>query len=172
MKNDIKNLKSSILIKSFLRRFAVLAAGVVMLVGGQKISDIWFVILFLAATTIISIYSVPPRQWVLRPLKVARFFPYFLFMALRGGLDVARRVFSRTVPTDPVFVTIKHDRVLQKTLILAWVISLIPGTASTLITEDSIVVHVIDKNLPAIEDILELQKRINEMFVGTNHRTL
>jgi multicomponent Na+:H+ antiporter subunit E len=164
MKTGIKNLKSSILLKSFLLRFAIFAAGWLILVGGQQLNDIWFVILCIAATTVISIYSVPPGQWDFRLLGVARFFPYFLITALRGGWDVARRVFFRTVPIDPDFVTIEHDRDPRKTLILAWVISLLPGTASTLITEESIVVHVLDKKLPVTEEIQELQNRINEIF--------
>ena len=165
MKTGIKHLKSSILLKSFLLRFAIFAAGWLVLLGGQQLSDIWFVILFLVATTVISIYTVPPGQWVLRPLAIARFFPYFLLTALRGGWDVARRVFFRTIPIDPDFITIEHDRNPQKTLVLAWVISLLPGTASTVITEESILVHVLDKKLPVTEEILELQNRINEMFV-------
>ena len=168
MNTGIKNLKRSILLKSFLLRFALFAAGWLILVGGQQLSDILFVILFLAATTVISMYSVPPGQWVLRPLGVVRFFPYFLFTALRGGWDVARRVFFRTIPIDPDFVTIEHDRDPQKTLVLAWIISLLPGTASTVITEESIVVHVLDKKLPVIEEIQELQNRINEIFVVVN----
>ena len=168
MQTNIKNLKSSILIKSFLLRFAVFAAGWLILLGGQQLMDIWFVILCLAAATVISIYSVPPGQWLLRPLGVARFFPYFLITAVRGGWDVARRVFFRTVPIDPDFVTIQHGRDPRKTLILAWVISLLPGTASTLITEESIVVHVLDKKLPVIEEITELQNRINRMFTRAN----
>jgi multicomponent Na+:H+ antiporter subunit E len=166
MKTGIKNLKRSILLKSFLLRFAIFAAGWLILVGGHQISDIAFVILFLAVTTIISMYTVPPGQWVLRPLGVIRFVPYFLITALRGGWDVARRVFFRTVPIDPDFITIEHDRDPRKTLILAWIISLLPGTASTLISEESIVVHVLDKKLPVAEEIQELQNRINEMFVG------
>lgn len=166
MKNRIKNLKGSILIQSFLLRFAIFAAGWMVLVGGQKISDIWFVILFVSATTVISIYTIPPGQWLLRPLGVARFVPYFIITSLRGGWDVARRVFFRTVPIDPDFITIEHDRDPQKTLVLAWVISLLPGTASTVITGETIVVHVLDKKLPVTEEILELQNRINEMFVG------
>jgi multisubunit Na+/H+ antiporter MnhE subunit len=169
MKTGIKNLKSSILLKSFLLRFAIFAAGWLILAGGQQLSDIWFVILCLVATTVISIYSVPPGQWVIRPLGVARFFPYFLITALRGGWDVARRVFFRTVPTDPDFITIEHDRDPRKTLILAWVISLLPGTASCLITEESIVVHVLDKKLPVAKEIQELQNQINEIFVGVKH---
>jgi multicomponent Na+:H+ antiporter subunit E len=165
MKPGIKNLKSSVLLKSFLLRFALFAAGWLVLVGGQKISDILFVILFLVATTVISMYSVPPGQWNLRPLGLFRFFPYFLITALRGGWDVARRVFFRTIPIDPDFVTIDHDGDPQKTLVLAWVISLLPGTASTVITEESIVVHVLDKKLPVAEEIQILKKRINRIFV-------
>jgi multicomponent Na+:H+ antiporter subunit E len=164
MKTGINNLKISVLLKSFLLRFVIFAAGWLILVGGQQLNDIWFVILCLAATTVISVYCVPPEQWVFRPLGVARFFPYFLIAALRGGWDVARRVFFRTVPIDPDFVTIEHDPDPRKTLILAWIISLLPGTASTLITEESIVVHVLDKKLPVTEEIQELQNRINEIF--------
>lgn len=164
----IKNLKSMILLKSFLLRFAIFAAGWFVLLGGQKISDIGFVILFLLVTTVISIYSVPPGQWVISPLGVLRFFPYFLMMALRGGWDVARRVFFRNVPTDPEFVTIEHDQDSRKTLILVWVISLLPGTASSIITKENIIVHVLDKKLPVIEEIKELKKRINNLFVS-NH---
>ena len=166
MKTDTKKLKSSIPLKSFVKRFALFSAAWLVLVGGQKLSDIWFVVLWTAATTVVSLYAVPPGQWVLRPLGVARFFPYFLLTAIRGGWDVARRVFFRTVPVDPDFVTIEHDRDSRKTLILAWVISMLPGTASTVITEDSIVVHVLDKKLPVAEEIQELQKRINNIFVG------
>ena len=168
MKTDTKKLKSSIPLKSFVKRFALFSAAWLVLVGGQKLSDIWFVVLWTAATTVVSLYAVPPGQWVLRPLGVARFFPYFLLTAIRGGWDVARRVFFRTVPVDPDFVTIEHDRDSRKTLILAWVISMLPGTASTVITEDSIVVHVLDKKLPVAEEIQELQKRINNIFAGDN----
>jgi multicomponent Na+:H+ antiporter subunit E len=168
MKTRIKNLNSSILIKSFLLRFVIFTAGWLVLTGGRQLSDILFVILSVIATTVISIFTVPPGHWYLRPIGVVRFLPYFLITALRGGWDVARRVFYRTIPIDPDFVAIDHDRDSRKTLILAWVISLLPGTASCVITEESIVVHVLDKKLPVTEEIQELQNRINGMFVGDN----
>jgi multicomponent Na+:H+ antiporter subunit E len=164
MKTGIKNLKSSMLIQSFLLRFVIFAAGWMVLIGGRQISDMLFVILFLTITTAISIYTVPPGQWLLRPWGVVRFIPYFLITALRGGWDVARRVFFRTVPIDPDFITIKHDPDPRKTLVLVWIISLLPGTASTGITEETIVVHVLDKKLPVAREIKELQNRINQMF--------
>lgn len=168
MKKEIKNLKYSTLITTFILRFVVLAAGWMALVGGQQYGDRWFVIVFLVATTLISIYTVPPGQWKLRPLGVVQFFPYFIIMALSGGWDVARRVFYRTIPIDPDFITIEHDGDSRKTLILAWVISLLPGTASSVITENTIVVHVLDKNLPVTEEIQELQNRVNKMFAEVN----
>ncbi len=168
MQTGIKNLKRSTLIKTFLLRFVIFAAGWMVLVGGQQLGDIVFVILFLVATTVISIYTIPPGQWVLNPWGVVRFVPYFLITALRGGWDVARRVFFRNVPIDPDFITIQHDPNPQKTLVLVWIISLLPGTASAGITEETIVVHVLDKKLPVAEEIKELQNRINQMFVEDN----
>jgi len=169
MNTYIKNLKTGLFIKSFLLRFVIFAAGWIVLVGGPHFSDILFTIIFVSATALISIYTVPPGQWLIRPLGVIRFFPYFLIMAIRGGWDVARRVFLPTIPIDPDFITIEHDRDSRKTLILAWIISLLPGTASTVITEETIIVHVLDKKLPVTEEIQELQKRIDKMFVGVNH---
>ncbi len=169
MKTGNENSNKSIPLKSFIMRFVVFAAGWMILIGGQKLGDIWFVFLFVAATTLVSIHTVPPRQWLLQPLGVVKFFPYFMLTAVRGGWDVARRVFFRIVPIDPDFITVEHDGNTQKTLILAWVISLLPGTASCVINEGTIVVHVLDKNLPVSEEIKELQNRINEMFAGGKH---
>ncbi len=168
MKAGIKRIYVSILFRSFLFRFALFAAGWVILLGGEMPGEILMAALFLIATTIISIYSVRPGQWALRPLGVLRFFIYFLIMALRGGWDVAQRVFFRIVPTDPDFITIKHELDPLKTLILAWVISLLPGTASCVIKHRTIMVHVLDKNLPFRNEIKELQTRIEEMFVNGN----
>lgn len=165
MQTNIKDQKITTLISSFLLRFAIFTPGWFVLAGGVNLGDIWFVVLCITTTTVISIYTIPPRQWLIRPLAVARFFPYFVIAAIRGGWDVARRVFFRNVPTAPDFITINHTKDPRKTLILVWVISLLPGTASSLITEDNIVVHVLDKNLPVKEEIMELKSRINDMFV-------
>lgn len=164
MRSDIKKLKRSRLLKCFLLRLFLFAAGWMVLLGGEHLSDIWFVMLFLIATTAISIYTVPPGQWVLRPLAVVRFFPFFLVTALRGGWDVARRVFFRTVPIDPDFITIENFRDPRKTLILVWIISLLPGTASTVINKETIMIHVLDKKQSVEKEIQKLKSRINEMF--------
>lgn len=164
MQTGIKKTKTSTLLKCFLLRFVIFAGGWLVLLRGNHLGDIWFVVLFIAATTAISIYTVPPGQWDLRPLAVVRFFPYFLITALRGGWDVARRVFFRKVPIDPDFITIENFRDRQKTLILVWIISLLPGTASAVISGETITVHVLDKKQPVEQEIQELKKRINDIF--------
>lgn len=168
MNANIQNLKKSLLVKSFAIRFVLSSLAWLILVGGQ-LGDLWFVILCLAITTTISLYCIPPGQWVFRPMGVVRFIPYFLLTALHGGWDVARRVFFRTVPIDPGFITVEHDTDPRKTLILTWVISLLPGTASCVIKDETIIVHVLDKTLPVHEEIKELQKRIHLMFAEMAH---
>lgn len=165
MKSGIRKIKSSILFKSFIVRFALFGAGWIILLGGHKPSEIWLVVLFISATTVISIYSMPPGKWVLHPLEFIRFFFYFILTAIRGGWDVARRVFLRIVPTDPDFIAIKHNQDPLKTLILAWVISLQPGTTSCVIKKKKIVIHLLDKNISVAEEIIELQNRIDKMFI-------
>lgn len=165
MKTDIKQLNRSILFKSFVGRSVLFTAGWIVLLGGQKPSEIWLVSIFLAATTVISIYSIPPRKWGLRPLGIIRFFFFFIIATVRGGWDVSKRVFQRNVPTDPEFITVDHYSDLIKTLILAWVISLQPGTTSCVIKKKKTVIHVLDKKIPVAEEIRILKRRIDEMFV-------
>lgn len=166
MRPEIRKLKTISLLKSFLLRFVIFAAGWLVLLGEFHFSDVWFVILFVGAIAAISMYTVPPGEWVFRPLAVVRFFPFFLLTALRGGWDVARRVFLPTVPIDPGFITIERDLDQRRTLVLVWIISLLPGTASSVITENTIIVHVLDKKLPVVQEIEELKNRINGIFVG------
>lgn len=149
--------------RAFLTRLLLFFGGWIILVGGQ-LSDLWFVALVLLSTTAISLYCIPPAQWNLRPVAVAAFVPYFLLTAIRGGWDVARRAFYPTVPIDPDFLTVTVDDDHRRTLLLTWIISLLPGTAGCEIHDDrTLTVHVLDKRLPVAAEIKELQRRIARM---------
>ncbi|MCC5839513.1 MAG: Na+/H+ antiporter subunit E [Opitutales bacterium] len=148
---------------AFLVRLLLFAAGWFILVGGQT-SDLWFVLLVLLLTTLISLYCVPPGQWRLRPLGVLAFLPYFFITAMRGGWDVARRAYHPgAVSVDPGFLTVSVSDDMRQTLLLAWIISLLPGTASCEIKDRTLLVHVLDKKLPVEAEIADLQKRIARM---------
>lgn len=164
-KTDLDKLTRSALLGSFLRRFFFFAASWVVLLDGKKPDDLWLVALFLTAATAISIYTVPPGKWRLRPLAAVRFLIYFITAAVRGGWDVAKRVFVKKVPIDPAFIPVNHYRDPLKTLLFTWVISLQPGTTSCEIKERTIVIHVLDKNIPIEQDIRKLQERIDKLFV-------
>lgn len=160
----MKKLKRRTLLTSFIRRFLIFAAAWLVLFGGLQMDDLWFVLHFVAAATAISMYTVLPGQWGLRPLQVVLFFPYFIVTAVRGGWDVARRVFLPKLPIDPGFINIQHDHDQRKTLMLVLIINLLPGTASSVITDDTIIVHVLDQKLPVVREIEELKVRIDKMF--------
>lgn len=147
---------------AFFIRLLVFGGGWLILTGGQ-ISDLWFVVLILLLTTALSLFCVPPGQWKLRPLAVLGLLPYFLITALRGGWDVARRAFYRRIPIDPGFITIHLDDDHRRTLLLVWIISLLPGTASCEIEGSSLIVHVLDKNLPVASELEALQRRLEKV---------
>ncbi len=142
-------------------RFAMFFAGWLVLTQG-KLSDLVFVALLLAATTAISLWSVPPtaKLWRVHPVHLVAFFPYFLWCALRGGFDVARRVFPVKMPIDPTFVHVPVSASRRQKYLLALVVSLLPGTASCEIVGDTLVVHCLDRSLPVADEIKDICARI------------
>ncbi len=68
-----------------------------------------------ASSWIIGVPTIALALWVmsrlpqtpLRPISFAgllRFIPYFLLQSIRGGIDVARRTYSPTLPLDPQII--------------------------------------------------------------------
>lgn len=157
--------RNPILIKTFWVRLVLLSVGWFILVGGQ-LSDLWFVALIIILTTIISLYCIPEGVWNLKPFAVLAFIPFFIKNSIRGGWDVARRTFYRSIPLSPDFITVNLSKDKAKDLILIWTISLLPGTASCEIQGETLIVHVLDKNLPVAEEIEILQKQISKFRNG------
>jgi multicomponent Na+:H+ antiporter subunit E len=93
-----------------------------------------------------------------------RFVPFFLRQSLAGGLDVSRRALHPGLPIDPDFteygVSLPDD---GSRVMLAAVISLLPGTLSVRLSGDRLLVHVLDRSLPAHETLRELERRIGEL---------
>jgi multicomponent Na+:H+ antiporter subunit E len=159
----VQNTKSVFSPGAFLLRLLLFSGGWFILVSGRA-SDLWFVILVLLLTTLISLYCVPPGHWKFRPLGILAFIPYFFITAMRGGWDVAKRAYQpEAVSVDPGFIEVPIQEDIRQTLLLAWIISLLPGTASCEIKDRTLLVHVLDKKLPVEAEIADLQKRIARM---------
>ena len=147
---------------SAVLRLALFFVGWIILTQGQ-LTDLAFVIILLVTTTAISLWSVPPGDWRIHPLQALRFAPWFLWTALRGGADVARRVFRARMPIQPGFVTVHIEASPKQKLLLALVVSLLPGTASCEILDNELVVHSLDLGLPVETDVLDLCTRIQRV---------
>lgn len=143
-------------------RFALFCVGWLILTQG-KLSDITFVVLLLAGTTAISLWTIPPRDWRLRPAGLICFAPCFLRTALRGGVDVARRVVPARMPIDPAFITVTVDVSEKQKMLLILVVSLLPGTAVCGIEGNRLVVHCLDQSLPVEAGIRDLCSRIKRV---------
>jgi len=107
----------------------------------------------------------PTRVPRISPIALAEFFPIFVVLSLLGGVDVARRAFSRRVALDPAMVT--YDLRLPHgtprfTFVL--LISLLPGTLSAALEDDTLTVHVLDKNMDNEAALARLEARVAQIF--------
>jgi multicomponent Na+:H+ antiporter subunit E len=123
------------------------------------------VVLGVVAGVAVSFALWPVGAWQWRFLPVLRFIPYFLRESLTGGIDVARRAFSPKMPLDPGLLEFPlRLRGGAARVFFCWTVSLLPGTASVHLSEARLKVHVLDRQLPAMEKLRELEDYITALF--------
>jgi len=87
---------------------------------------------------------------------------YFFGRSLSGGLDVARRAFSPSLPVAPSFIT--YETRLDTNagrVMFTWMIGMMPGSSSVnLDSHNRITVHVIDPALSGREDLAILEDKL------------
>ncbi len=96
-----------------------------------------------------------------------RFVPYFVGVSVRGGIDVARRAFSPSLPLDPGFVEYKLrvEPAEGAAVFFGAVISLIPGTLCAEIgSSRRVVVHVVDLRSDFGAELERLERRVAAIF--------
>jgi multicomponent Na+:H+ antiporter subunit E len=115
--------------------------------------------------TAVSLALVPPARSRLRPAGAIRFVPFFVRQSLLGGIDVARRALAPARPIEPDFIAY-HLRLpagAPRTTFTA-VVSLLPGTLSTELTDDALIIHVLDRRLDTAATLANLERRVADMF--------
>jgi multicomponent Na+:H+ antiporter subunit E len=123
----------------------------------------WFGLVMVVLATMASTAMQPPGRW--RPLALLRFVPFFLRQSVLGGVDVARRAFSREMPHDPGFVEFPirlpdgPARVL-----LANTMSLLPGTVSVELRDGSLRLHALDRSMPIERTLRTGEEHIAAVF--------
>jgi len=109
----------------------------------------------------------PTARMRLRPLPLARFVGTFLIQSLLSAIDVARRAFHPRLPLSPGFVDypLRLESETSRVL-LAATITMLPGTVTTEIREDRLVVHSIDTARSITSKVWRMETLIGDLFVG------
>lgn len=115
--------------------------------------------------TVVSLWLSASSRWEWRLSAFFRFIPFFAYCSLKGGVDVASRAFRPSLPLAPAMLDYSL-RLPDGTarVFFANVVSLLPGTLSADFRGDTLVVHVLDGNLPVLTQLQHLEVTVARLF--------
>lgn len=128
----------------------------------------WFGVLVAAAAAGASMRLRPPAGVRVRVIPILRFVPHFLWHSVLGGTDVARRVVLRNMPLEPAFI--EYPLELQPGPARLWLvamISLMPGTLSCHLEENTLEIHALDRSMEVDRVVRELERHIARIFADS-----
>jgi multicomponent Na+:H+ antiporter subunit E len=119
----------------------------------------------IAAATLVSLLLVPSSGLSLSPVGLVRFVPFFVMQSILGGWDVAMRALSIRPRLDPVYIEceLRLDEEPARVLV-ANTMSLMPGTLSVSLEGKRLQMHVLDREMPAIQRAKEVEEHAARMF--------
>lgn len=147
----------------FVKRVLLFALIWWLLTEGR--SDAWGMGVWLVLTgAVLSVSLAPPAGWSL--FGLLRFIPFFVRYSLVGGVDVAKRAFSRRMALQPAIIEYPLALSLpQSRLFMAGVVSLLPGTLSAEVQNDKLWVHVLDQGNDIHDALQALERRVASLFL-------
>jgi multicomponent Na+:H+ antiporter subunit E len=115
----------------------------------------------LALVTSVALLPPLPFNW----LEFVRFVPFFLMRSLLGGVDVAWRAFHPGMPIAPDIIEfpLRLPPGLARVFMVNTV-SLLPGTMSTEIGENCLMVHVLDGRKEFFSELEDVEQGVARMF--------
>lgn len=129
--------------------------------GEQK--ALGFGVLAVLLTLAVSLRTHRPRAFSLRGL--AHFIPVFLWRSLTGAIDVAWRAFSPSMPLQPRVVEFRTrlpDGAPR--VVLANVISLLPGSLCADLHGDVLSLHLLSETAGDERGLRELERTVGRLF--------
>jgi multicomponent Na+:H+ antiporter subunit E len=113
-----------------------------------------------------SLVLEPPGGMRVNPLELVRLLPLCMWLALRGGLDVARRALHPKLPLSPGRLEVR-SRVPRgpARLFLNSVVSFMPGTLSVEAEGDSLCLHLLDASPESRAASLTLLRQLEARVV-------
>lgn len=118
------------------------------------------------------IFAVMTSVALLPPVPLAwrglfHFVPFFVWRSVLGAVDVASRAFHPRVPIDPLIIDypLRLPPGLPQ-VIMANIVSLLPGTLSTTLDGRTLQIHVLDGRVDPMTGLQELEQRVAQMFAA------
>ncbi len=113
--------------------------------------------------TTVSMILLPPFTCSLR--GVVQFVPLFLWRSLRGGVDVAWRAFHPQRPLSPGFIKYRwHLPPGLPRVVMADIISLLPGTLSVELDDHYLHVHLLDEQQDFLSEVGKVEQSVAAIF--------
>ena len=150
-------------LQNLLARAALLALLWWALTEGRAAAAFASVVIALALATTYAL--TPPGTHRLSIRGLLRFVPFFVIASLRGGVDVARRALDPRMPLAPAMLEFPlRLRDERERVLLAGVLSLVPGTVSVALEADCIRLHVLDHRMPIEDTVRRAEARIAAIY--------
>ncbi|MFN2355763.1 MAG: Na+/H+ antiporter subunit E [Desulfopila sp.] len=112
-----------------------------------------------------SLYCIRPGTWTICWRELHKFIGFFLVETFLAGLDVARRAFHPKLPLVPGIISYSLHLPRQSARIFfVWIVSLLPGTASVSLQEDTLLIHVLDTRQPHRERLVAIENRVARLL--------
>jgi len=128
-------------------------------------SGLLFGLVCVAITTGMSMYLFPPGPRRIQVIPILAFSLFFLTRSVTAGVDVARRLLSPQLPTNPGFRTFEL-RLPEggPRWLLANTLSLMPGTLSVALEGSRLELHCLDIEDPVEDDVRAVELRVAGVF--------
>jgi multicomponent Na+:H+ antiporter subunit E len=105
----------------------------------------------------------PSGGWRPRARGILPFAFFFIWHAVHGGVDVARRAMQPRMQLEPDFLMFPLRLSESQTVVFIWTLSLLPGTASVQITGGELEIHVLDRGMPVVATMEALEQRVKAL---------
>jgi multicomponent Na+:H+ antiporter subunit E len=145
---------------AFVLRFIAFGLLWLVLTGGV-ISDVALTFAAIVSPVLASMWLWRPGALHIHFGALLLFIPYFLWQSVLGGWDVAKRALAYRMRVTPAIMEVTlQTRLSAHHVLVAWILSLLPGTASIRLTDGGLTFHVLDETAPHRERIESLERKV------------
>jgi multicomponent Na+:H+ antiporter subunit E len=149
--------------RAFVMRAALLAL-LWWAVSEGRADSWWFGVPAALCASAASLHFSPATR-TLRPWPALRLLIWFLGRSLLAGADVAVRALRPSMPLAPGFVRVRMRLVdAGARVLLADLLTLLPGTLASGFDDDTLLLHVLDERLPVSRQVRDLEERVAELL--------